>query len=189
MRNRYVIPVFLLVVVSASVYAEEPPLKSLSDVSSVKQAKKHPIVSTKPAIDFFEGAILGNGGLGAVVTTRPDAVVIHFGHNDVWDIRLINECMLQSYNGELRFFPNWPKDKDVQFKSLRTVGAFLVSAKYSGGQVEWIEVLSEAGQPLNITSPWEAGTVCKSRRGEEVLTAKRFRIETQRGEFLQLKPR
>jgi alpha-L-fucosidase 2 len=40
------------------------------------------------APDFFEGALLGNGGLGAVVTTRPDAVVIHFGHNEVWDIRV-----------------------------------------------------------------------------------------------------
>ena len=31
--------------------------------------------------------LLGNGGLGAIVTTRPDAVVIYFGHNSVWDQR------------------------------------------------------------------------------------------------------
>jgi alpha-L-fucosidase 2 len=41
-----------------------------------------------PAPDFFEGALLGNGGLGAVVTTRPDAIVVHFGHNEVWDVRV-----------------------------------------------------------------------------------------------------
>ncbi len=49
---------------------------------------RHAITFVGPAAGFFEGAVLGNGGLGAVVCTRPDALVIHFGHNDVWDIRL-----------------------------------------------------------------------------------------------------
>ena len=55
---------------------------------SFEQAKLHPIVSDKPAPGFFEGALLGNGAMGVVVTTRPDAVVIYFGHNNVWDIRI-----------------------------------------------------------------------------------------------------
>ncbi len=54
----------------------------------VTRAAAHPIVCDRPAPDFFEGALLGNGGLGVVVTTRPDAVVLHFGHNSVWDIRM-----------------------------------------------------------------------------------------------------
>lgn len=62
-----------------------------SDFSSFRQAKLHPIELNKPAIDFFDGALLGNGGLGAVVTTRPDAVVIYFGHNNVWDIRVAED--------------------------------------------------------------------------------------------------
>lgn len=48
----------------------------------------HPIISEKPAVNFFEGALLGNGGLGVVVTTRPDSILLHFGHNNVWDIRV-----------------------------------------------------------------------------------------------------
>jgi len=52
------------------------------------QAAQHPIEMNKPAVDFFEGAVLGNGGMGVIVCTRPDSVFIHFGHNDVWDIRL-----------------------------------------------------------------------------------------------------
>lgn len=43
-------------------------------------------VGPKPR--FMSGALLGNGGLGAVVTTRPDAIVISFGHNSVWDVRI-----------------------------------------------------------------------------------------------------
>lgn len=56
--------------------------------SSFEQAKKHTLRYNKPAVDFFEGALLGNGGLGAVVTTRPDGIMIYFGHNNVWDIRI-----------------------------------------------------------------------------------------------------
>ena len=36
---------------------------------------------------------MGNGGMGAVVCIRPDAVQIHFGHNSVWDIRLYEPSM------------------------------------------------------------------------------------------------
>ncbi|MDR1897961.1 MAG: glycoside hydrolase N-terminal domain-containing protein [Prevotellaceae bacterium] len=55
---------------------------------AVAKARSHPIELNKPAVNFFEGAVLGNGGLGVVVATRPDAVVFHFGHNNVWDIRI-----------------------------------------------------------------------------------------------------
>ncbi len=54
-------------------------------------AKRHSFNIPKPAPDFFEGALLGNGGLGVVVTTRPDAVVLYLGHNDVWDIRIAED--------------------------------------------------------------------------------------------------
>ena len=81
----------LLVTVSISLYAKEPAIKIISNINSIMQAKKHHIVSNRPAINFFEGALLGNGGLGVVVTTRPDAVVIRFGHNDVWNIRIAED--------------------------------------------------------------------------------------------------
>ncbi|MCP4313559.1 MAG: hypothetical protein GY790_20085 [Bacteroidetes bacterium] len=53
-----------------------------------EQAKQHTIVRNSPAPDFFEGALIGNGGIGVVACTRPDAVMLRFGHNDVWDIRI-----------------------------------------------------------------------------------------------------
>lgn len=62
-----------------------------SQFSSFDRAKLHPIEMKKPAIGFFDGALLGNGGMGAVVTTRPDAIVIYFGHNNVWDIRVAED--------------------------------------------------------------------------------------------------
>jgi len=101
---------------------------------------------------------------------------------------VINECLLQGYNGKLRFFPNWPIEKDAEFRSLRTVGAFLVSAKHSDGQVKWIEVLSEAGQPLTIISPWKSPVVYKSAAGERILKGKSFTVETKPGELLLFTP-
>ncbi|MDB5248602.1 MAG: hypothetical protein JWQ40_2996, partial [Segetibacter sp.] len=56
--------------------------------SSFERAKKHTLKFDGPATDFFQGALLGNGAMGVVVTTRPDAVVLRFGHNNVWDIRI-----------------------------------------------------------------------------------------------------
>lgn len=57
-------------------------------LDSFSRAGLHSIALNKPAVRFFEGAVLGNGALGAIVCTRPDAVAIHFGHNNVWDIRV-----------------------------------------------------------------------------------------------------
>lgn len=52
------------------------------------QPNEHPIEFNKPSISFFEGAVLGNGAMGVVVRSRPDAICFHFGHNNVWDIRI-----------------------------------------------------------------------------------------------------
>jgi alpha-L-fucosidase 2 len=101
---------------------------------------------------------------------------------------VINECMLQSYNNKLRFFPNWPKDKSAEFRTLRTVGAFLVSCEYSNGSVQWIEVLSEAGQPLNIINPWDSRVECKTSNGQEILSGKEFTIKTEPGQLIQFEP-
>jgi hypothetical protein len=57
-------------------------------IDSYARALRHSIALDKPAVNFFEGALLGNGGLGVVVCTRPDGVVLHFGHNAVWDVRV-----------------------------------------------------------------------------------------------------
>ena len=54
----------------------------------ISYAKKHSIKRDVAAPDFFEGALMGNGNLGVVVCTRPDGMVLYFGHNNIWDIRI-----------------------------------------------------------------------------------------------------
>lgn len=101
---------------------------------------------------------------------------------------VINECMLQSYTGILRFFPNWPKDKDAEFTSLRTRGAFLASAKWNHGEVRWIEITSEAGGSLALYSPWKTGAVCERGGKRERLTGETLRLETKPGDVLRFYP-
>ncbi|WP_051318050.1 glycosyl hydrolase family 95 catalytic domain-containing protein [Cohnella thermotolerans] len=87
---------------------------------------------------------------------------------------VVNECLLQSYNGILRLFPNWPSGKRAEFKTLRAVGAFLVSALWEDGEVQWAEIRSEAGSELKLYSPWTAGEVIvrPTRPGETIRLTK-----------------
>jgi hypothetical protein len=67
---------------------------------------------------------------------------------------VLNECMLQSYTGTIRLFPNVLNLGAARFEKLRAVGAFLVSATFDGNRVTRFEVLSEKGAPLRFVSPW-----------------------------------
>jgi hypothetical protein len=60
-------------------------------LDAVAIARRHPLIRTQPTPGFFEGLLLGNGDIGVCVTVRPDAMDIHIGKNDAWDIRVSEE--------------------------------------------------------------------------------------------------
>lgn len=60
-------------------------------LNSFEIAKRHKIVSVLPTPNFFEGMLLGNGDVGVCVTVRPDALGLHLGKLDAWDIRVSEE--------------------------------------------------------------------------------------------------
>ena len=56
----------------------------------------------------------------------------------------LQEMLLQSHTGVVRLFPAIPSDwQDVSFSTLRTYGAFLVSASMEKGEVNKVEITSE----------------------------------------------
>ena len=55
---------------------------------AVQIARRHRIVRDLPTPDFFEGMLLGNGDIGVCLVVRPDALGLHLGKLDVWDIRV-----------------------------------------------------------------------------------------------------
>ncbi|MDR0731136.1 MAG: hypothetical protein LBF63_05650 [Treponema sp.] len=67
----------------------------------------------------------------------------------------LNEMLLQSHEGILRFFPVWEQDKDAEFYNLRAYGAFLVSASLREGKIGDISIYSEKGRRCVFQPPFE----------------------------------
>jgi hypothetical protein len=72
---------------------------------------------------------------------------------------VLNECMLQSYTGAIRLFPNTENLGPARFEKLRAVGAFLVSAIHDGKSVVRLKIFSEKGSTLRFVSPWTGRNV------------------------------
>jgi len=152
-------------------------------------------------LDVFKRAIKYN--LLANGTTALNVLQVHGRQKDRTDFKargrmgiwfenfalpaVINECLMQSYNGTIRLFPNWSMGKDVEFNNLRAAGAFLVSASLKDGQVSEIEIYSEAGAPLKIILPWENGTMINAQ-GQTKQISKEIEISTKKGERIIFKP-
>jgi alpha-L-fucosidase 2 len=81
---------------------------------------------------------------------------------------VINECLLQSYTGIIRLFPNWPDDCDARFSTLRAVGAFLVSCERRDGEIRLLTIESEKGGTCQLYTPWPDVAVRVLEEGEGV---------------------
>jgi alpha-L-fucosidase 2 len=101
---------------------------------------------------------------------------------------VVNECLLQSYNGLIRLFPNWPMHQDAEFHQLRAVGAFLISAVLQEGTVRQVEITSEAGGTLRILLPWREGGTVVTRAGTRPLRGGLLELKTTAGEVIVLRP-
>jgi len=69
----------------------QPALAGEDPIDAFAIARRHAIVQDLPTPNFFEGMLLGNGDVGVCVVVRPDALGLHIGKNDCWDIRLSEE--------------------------------------------------------------------------------------------------
>jgi len=68
-----------------------PGRGAAAPLNAVEIARRHNLIRTQPTPDFFEGLLLGNGDIGVCITVRPDALGIHIGKSDAWDIRVSEE--------------------------------------------------------------------------------------------------
>jgi alpha-L-fucosidase 2 len=99
---------------------------------------------------------------------------------------VINECLMQSYSGTIRLFPNWPANLGGQFENLRAAGAFLVSAAKIKGEVTRLRVFSEQGNQLNILSPWgNKLTVNVSGKKQRVVSGV-ISVKTRAGQWITI---
>lgn len=80
---------FLQTTAAAGAASAAPELAGKLDAAAI--ARRHNLVRTQPTPDFFEGILLGNGDIGVCAVVRPDALGLHIGKNDAWDIRVSEE--------------------------------------------------------------------------------------------------
>ena len=112
------------------------------------------------------------------------------GIENVSSVLGVTEMLLQSHEGVIRFFPDWPKDLDARFGTLRANGAFLVSAELKNGIVSGVKITSEKGGDCTVVNPWPDKKVTLVRNGKpaEILQGNRFTFKTSAGEKLALEP-
>ena len=102
----------------------------------------------------------------------------------------INEMLCMGHKGVIRVFPVWPRDRDAKFHQLRTWGAFLVSSELKGGDVSYVQLLSERGRDCVVQNPWPGQEVHIARDGQEtgILKGERLQFSTKEGEYILLVP-
>ena len=63
----------------------------------------------------------------------------------------IQTMLIQSWGDRIRIFPAMPQAwPDAVFHNLRAEGAFLVSARRTGGKTQWVRIKSLAGEPCRL---------------------------------------
>ncbi len=98
----------------------------------------------------------------------------------------VQEMLLQSHAGYINVFPAVPPDwKEISFEKFRAIGAFIVSAKQTGGKVDRVEIISEKGGKLRILNPFEKGYQLEGNSQEATEKNGIIELETLPGEKLQ----
>jgi hypothetical protein len=83
----------------------------------------------------------------------------------------------------IRLFPAWPDEWEGSFKLLAR-GGFLVTSSFKNGQVEFAEIVSQAGADCMIRNPWPGQAVDLYRNGKKQALGEKplFKIKTAKGE-------
>jgi hypothetical protein len=100
---------------------------------------------------------------------------------------VLNECLLQSYDGLIRVFPNTAGLGPASFRHLRAAGAFLVSARWDGRRVTELVIDSEKGARLRLAIPWSANAVLVNGARHAVRDGK-LELATRPGESYSFAP-
>jgi hypothetical protein len=102
----------------------------------------------------------------------------------------IAEMLLQSFDGKVRVFADWPATSDARFGDLRAAGAFLVSSRIVGGTIPAVRIVSERGGVLTLVSPWPNKMIRLFRNGADAGTVAgaEVTIPSAKGEVVTLVP-
>ena len=140
---------------------------------------------------FGEGnkALEKLNGLFAL-TLRPNTMYMDSGpviESPLSGAQCVHDMLLQSWGKKIRVFPAVPSQwKNIQFKDLRTEGAFLVSAVRKEGKTINIQIKSLAGEPCTLQTDMKNPIV---KIGNATLTTKgenEYTLDLKKGETVTI---
>ncbi|MFI0941681.1 glycosyl hydrolase family 95 catalytic domain-containing protein [Streptomyces sp. NPDC021020] len=102
----------------------------------------------------------------------------------------LDEMLLQSFQHDVKVFPDWPAGTDAKFGDLLADGGFLVSSSRSGNAVQYVRAVSQKGGGLTFTNPWpgSAVQVYRNGAGAGTVSGTRITLATTAGETVTLAP-
>ncbi|NUW35602.1 ricin-type beta-trefoil lectin domain protein [Nonomuraea sp. SMC257] len=93
--------------------------------------------------------------ISTIMQTNQTSSIDAGGLESISAIDAINAMMLQSVNGTIRLFPDYPAGRPGHFSNLRVQGGFLVSADHNGTSVSNVSITADnAGGPVTVLNPW-----------------------------------
>jgi hypothetical protein len=101
----------------------------------------------------------------------------------------LDEMLLQSFQNDIKVFPDWPANTNAKFGDLLAYGDFLISSSESGNTAQYIRVVSQHGGNFTFTNPW-SGSVELYRNGTDTgtVSGSKITIATSAGDTLALAP-
>lgn len=130
--------------------------------------------------------------LSELVATSGRNFLITDGHHcleKTAGVEMIHSMMLQTVNGVIRLFPNWPASRRASFTRLRAKGGFLATAARDGGEVVGdgtCRLTATVGGICRLKNPWDGSRVCVAdRSGRRVPLTEDgdvISFQTERGE-------
>lgn len=99
----------------------------------------------------------------------------------------IHEMLIESDHGYIEVFPAIPASwKNCAFKTLRTEGAFLVSAKKQDGNVTEIKIISVAGGTMKLKLPFKTFYLTNKKKNY-ALSGNMLEVKMMKGETVIVK--
>ena len=101
------------------------------------------------------------------------------------------EMFVQSFQGKIRVFANWPSDTDAKFGDLLAYNNLLVSSEIRANAIRYVRFVSRGGLDLTFHNPWPGQALVLYRNGVAAgsFSATDITLATRTNEVIHVAPK
>jgi hypothetical protein len=154
-----------------------------------------------PATLYAAAAVVGyNPGVlmdelhdEATNQSYPNMAVHHYG-GGVENLNVttsgLDEMLLQSFQNDVKVFPDLPGGSNAKFGDLLAYGDFLISSSIKNNTVQYVQATSRAGGSFTFTNPWSGLAIAYYADGvfKGTLSGTKIKLNTAVDETIDLAP-